>query len=86
MYVNSWRGDAKKEEPGSFECAQRQDQRQWAQNKTGGSVQASERPLLCEGDQALPQVAMRSGEFSLLVDIQKPPGHRSEQLALGGPA
>lgn len=42
--------------------------------------------LLCEGDQALPQVAMRSGEFSLLVDIQKPPGHRSEQLALGGPA
>lgn len=63
MYVNSWRGDAKKEEPGSFECAQRQDQRQWAQNKTGGSVQTSERPLLCEGDQALPQVAMRSGEF-----------------------
>ena len=68
-----------------FSGAKCQDNRQWAQTETQEAPSEHQETLFqCAGE--LAQVAQGGCGVFILGDIQKPPGHSPEQLALGGRA
>ena len=84
MYINTWREDAKKTEPGSFQwCPVTGNRHKLKQRRFHLNIREH---FSCKGDQALAQVAQRDCAVSHFGDIQKPSGHGTGQVATGGPA
>ena len=86
MYMNTCRDGTKKMESCSFQCCPGQDQRQWAGTEIHKVPSEHQETLFYfEGDRALEQVAQGTCRVSILGDIQKPSGHGTGLLDLGGP-